>query len=162
MHFNNNLGGTYRYYEFERQMIQWLWHEVENGAAGVIPSKFARVASFMLAYGNIGQGGSIISESTVTQLMSRVLDMAPQFSKMDCMYISRGLQIGANLGSHRKGISSRFLGVFRNIDTAMNSCAQQHLQEDMLSVVDINTMMKAYISRRGQAETELFECLIKR
>lgn len=143
-------------------MIQWLWDEVENGPAGVIPSKFARVASFILAYGNIGQGRSVVSESTLTKLVSRVLDMAPQFSKIDCMYISRGLQIGATLGSHRQTISSRFVGVFRNIETAMNSCAQLHLQEDTLSLVDINTMMKAYISRRGQSETELFECLIKR
>jgi hypothetical protein len=78
------------------------------------------------------------------------------------MYISRGLQIGASLGSHRKGIASRFVGVFRTMDTTMNSCAQLHLQEDTLSLVDINTIMKAYISRGGQLETELFECLVKR
>lgn len=143
-------------------MIQWLLHEVENGTAGVIPSKFARVASFILAYGNIGQRRSVVNESTQTQLVSRILDMAPQFSKMDCMYISRGLEIAATLGSHRKGISSRFLDVFRNIDTVMNSCAQRHLEEDALSLVDINSMMKAYISRRGTPGTELFECLIKR
>jgi hypothetical protein len=162
MHFNNNLGGTYRHYEMERLMIQWLWYEVENGTAGVIPSKFARVAAFMLAYGNIGQGRSVVSESTATQLVSRMLGMAPQFSKMDCMYVSRGLQVGASLGSHRKGISSRFVDVFRSIDMAMNSRAELHLQEDALSLVDINTVMKAYISRGGQTETELFGHLVNR
>jgi hypothetical protein len=162
MHFNNNLGGTYRHYELERQMIEWLWHEVENGTAGVLPSKFARVASFILAYGNIGEGRSVVSESTVTQMVCKVLDMAPQFSKMDCLYISRGLQIGTILGSQRKSISSRLLDVFTKIDTAMNVCAQQHVKEDVLSLPDVNCMMKAYISRSSAWETQLFQHLIKR
>jgi hypothetical protein len=162
MHFNNNLGGTYRHYELERQMIRWLWHEVENGTVGVLPSKFARVTSFILAYGNIGERRSVISESVLTQIICKVMDMWPQFSKVDCMYISRGLQIGSILGSQRKGMSSRFIDVFTKIDAAMNSCAEQHLKEDVLSLPDVNCMMKAYISRSNAWETQLFENLIKR
>jgi hypothetical protein len=162
MHFNNNLGGTYRHYELERRLIQWLWHEVENGTAGVMPSKFARVASFILAYGNIGQGRSVISESTLTQMVCKVLDMAPQFSKIDCLYISRGLHIGMTLGYQRKGISSCLLNVFTTVDTAMNNRALQHLKEEVLSLPDINRIMKACISRRGTWDIQLFEHLIKR
>jgi hypothetical protein len=162
MHFNNNLGGTYRHYELERRLVQWLWHEVESGTAGVMPSKLSRVASFTLAYGNIGQGRSVISESAVIQMVCKILDMAPQFSKMDCMYISRGLHIGTTLGCQRKGISSRLLNVFTSVDTAMNNCALEHIKEGVLSLPDINRIMKAYISRRGTLDTELFEHLIKR
>jgi hypothetical protein len=143
-------------------MIQWLWHEVESGTIGVLPSKFARVTSFILAYGNIGEGQSAISESALTQMVCKVMDMRPQFSKIDCMFISRGLQIGSILGSQRKAISSRFIDVFTKIDTAMNSCAEQHLKEDVLSLPDINCMMKAYVSRSNTWETQLFENLIKR
>jgi hypothetical protein len=143
-------------------MIKWLWHEVENGTVGVLPSKFARVTSFILAYGNIGEGRSVISESVLTQMVCKVMDMRLQFSKMDCMYISRGLQIGSVLGSQRKGISSRFIDVFTKVDTAMNSCTEQHLKEDLLSLPDINCMMKAYVSRSKTWETQLFENLIKR
>jgi hypothetical protein len=162
MHFNNNLGGTYRHYELERRLVQWLWHEVENGTAGVMPSKFARVASFILAYGNIGRGRSVISESILTQMVCKVLDMAPQFSTIDCMYISRGLHIGTTLGCRSKGISSRLLNVFTNVATAMTNCALQHLKEEVLSLPDINRITKAYINRRGTWDTQLFEYLIKR
>ncbi|XP_021937564.1 FAST kinase domain-containing protein 1, mitochondrial isoform X2 [Zootermopsis nevadensis] len=162
MHFNNNLGGTYRHYELERRLIHWLWHEVENGTAGVMPSKFARVASFILAYGNIGQARSTVSESTLTQMVCKVDDMAPQFNKTDCVYISRGLHIGTTFGCQRKGISSRLLSVFTNVDTAMNNCALQHLKEEVLSLSDINKITKAYINRRGTCDTQLFEHLIKR
>ncbi|PNF15316.1 hypothetical protein B7P43_G00958 [Cryptotermes secundus] len=161
MYFNNNLSGRYRHYELERQMIQWLWNEVENGTIGILPSKFAQVTSFILAYGNIGQRRSVISESALTQMVCKVLDMKLQFSKLDCMYISRGLQIGKILASQRS-ISSRFLDVFTKIDTAMNSCAQQHLKEEVLSLPDITIMMRTYISRSNAWETQLFENLIKR
>lgn len=30
MYFNNNLGGTYRHYNFEKQMIVWLIDEVNT------------------------------------------------------------------------------------------------------------------------------------
>lgn len=162
MYFNNNLGGRYRHYELERQMIRWLWHGVENGIIGMLPSKFAQVTSFILAYGNIGEGRSIISDSALTQMVCKVLDMKLQFSKMDCMYISRGLQIGKILASQRKSISSRFVDVFTKIDGAMNSCAQRHLKEDVLSLPDITIMMRTYISRSNAWETQLFENLIKR
>jgi hypothetical protein len=135
---------------------------VENGTIGVLPSKFAQVTSFILAYGNIGEGRSVLSESTLTQMVCKVLDMKLQFNKMDCMYISRGLQIGRILASQRKIISSRFLDVFTKIDAAMNSCAQQHLKEEVLSLPDITIMMKTYISRSNTWETQLFENLIKR
>jgi hypothetical protein len=162
MHFNNNLGGTYHHYELEKRIIRWLWHEVENGTAGVMPSKFARVASFILAYGNIGQRRSVVSESTIKQMVCKILDMAPQFNTMDCLYISRGLHIGTTLGCQRKGISSCLLDVFTSVDAAMNSCALQHLKDEVLSLPDISRMMKAYISRRGMWNTQLFEHLIKR
>ncbi|XP_069696117.1 FAST kinase domain-containing protein 1, mitochondrial isoform X2 [Periplaneta americana] len=162
MHFNNNLGGTYRHYELEKQMIEWLWNEVKTGSAGVMPSKFARAAAFILAYGNIGQGKTAVAESTLTQMMHKLMDMAPQFSKLDCMYISRGLQIGAVLGYQKRAMTSQFLDVFRNIDTVMNNCTLEYLKDKEIALPDLNRMIKAYICRRGMHGTELFERLMQR
>ncbi|PSN37677.1 hypothetical protein C0J52_05617 [Blattella germanica] len=161
MHFNNNLGGTYRHYELEMHMINWLWNEVENGIAGVIPSKFARVASFMLAYGNIGQNRSVITDDILMHLVNKMLNMTYQFNKMDCLYISRGLKTGLAFGQ-RRNMSQRFLEVFIKIDTMMNNCTLQHLQYRDLKLSDINKLMKAYISRRRLQETALFDHLIQR
>ncbi|CAG2062999.1 unnamed protein product, partial [Timema podura] len=89
MHFNNNLGGTFRHFEFEDQMIQWLWQELDSGNCKVIPSKFSRVAAFILAYGNSRVPGD---DTILTMCMTKLIEMVPQFTEFDCLNISRGLQ----------------------------------------------------------------------
>nr|CAD7572763.1 unnamed protein product [Timema californicum] len=90
MHFNNNLGGTFRHFEFESQMIQWLWKELDSGNCKVIPSKFSRVAAFILAYGNSRMPGD---DTIVTMCMTKLIEMVAQFTEFDCLHISRGLQL---------------------------------------------------------------------
>lgn len=52
MHFNNNLGGTYRHKELEKTIISFLFKEFQTGLSGVMPSAFARSLSFIVAYAN--------------------------------------------------------------------------------------------------------------
>ena len=162
MHFNNNLGGTYRHYELEKRMINWLWNEVENGVAGIIPSKFARVVSFILAYGNIGQRRAAASESTLTKLVEKLVNMAPQLSRMDCLYISKGFKIANSIGHQRRNISQDFVEVFMQVDAVLNNCMVKHLEEPDLKLSDINKMIRCYINRRQVQDTDLFGQLIKR
>ncbi|KAJ9581987.1 hypothetical protein L9F63_003677, partial [Diploptera punctata] len=156
MHFNNNLGGTYRHYELEKQMIKWLWNEIENGTAGVLPNKFARVASFILAYGNVGQRRAVMSDSNLMELIERLLNMAPQLSKMDSLYISKGLKIASFIGHQRRNISQRFVKMLCQVDAVLNECTVRQLQEKDVKLSDINKMIKCYINRRQTQDTDLF------
>ena len=162
MHFNNNLGGTYCHYELEKHMINWLWKEIDNGVSGVIPSKFARAASFILAYGNIGQHRAVISEANLMKFLQKLQNMSPQFSRMDCLYISKGLKISSFIGYQKRNKSQRFVEMLTQIDTELNNCAFRHLQDQDLKLPDVNKMVKCYINRRQVGETQLFHQLVKR
>lgn len=51
MNFNNNLGGTYRHHDVERKLSRMCLDAIENSVAGRLPSKFAHLAAFVMAYG---------------------------------------------------------------------------------------------------------------
>lgn len=93
MHFNNNLGGTYHHKEFEKYVIGLMVEEMRTGITAYIPAKFAKVAAFIIAYGHTPNSRQILPEFIVC----RIEDMAKQFKILDCLHISRGIQIALQM-----------------------------------------------------------------
>lgn len=93
MNFNNNLGGTYRHNELEKKLSQLCMSAIEHDIAGRIPQKFARLASFVFAYGHTPYSW----KKYPNILLSKIINMGEQFTPTDCFYISRGLQISLEM-----------------------------------------------------------------
>lgn len=93
MHFNNNLGGTYRHKDFEKYVISLLMDELNNGISGLIPSKFAKLAAFVLAYGHTPNSRNNFPD----MIIDKIEDMVEQFKIIDCLQISRGIQISLQM-----------------------------------------------------------------
>lgn len=93
MNFNNNLAGTYRNYNFEQFITSYLVDDLKNGISSMIPSKFAKIASFILAYGQVTNG----QLSFPVDVIEKIEEMQHQFTVLDCLHISRGLQIALDL-----------------------------------------------------------------
>nr|CAD7455775.1 unnamed protein product [Timema tahoe] len=159
MHFNNNLGGTFRHFEFEDQMIQWLWQELDSGNCKVIPSKFSRVAAFILAYGNSRVPGD---DTILTMCMTKLIEMVPQFTEFDCLNISRGLQVAVELRRHRRKLTSQFMSQIVSLNTALDGWALNRVDKDVCTLPQLNLITRAYLNRRGNRNVQLFEKLIFR
>lgn len=93
MNFNNNLGGTYRHMELEKKLSQLCMRAIEHDLSGRIPQKFARLASFVLAYGHTPYSW----KKYPNILLSKIINMGEQFTPVDCFLISRGLQISLEM-----------------------------------------------------------------
>lgn len=93
MYFNNNLGGTYRHYQFEKIITRFLLTDIQNGVASLIPTLFAKLASFILGYGQTSYGKLMFPPFIINKIES----MHQQFTILDCLYISRGIQIALEL-----------------------------------------------------------------
>lgn len=88
MNFNNNLGGTYRHIELEKKLSQLCMRAIEHDVSGRIPYKFARLASFVLAYGHTPYSW----KKYPNILLSEVITMADLFTPNDCFLLSRGIR----------------------------------------------------------------------
>lgn len=88
MHFNNNLGGTYRHKNFEYEINEILLNELINGISSIIPTKFAKLSSFILAYGYKSNSNTIPNI-----IIDKIEDMSLQLNIIDCLQLSRALQI---------------------------------------------------------------------
>jgi hypothetical protein len=137
MHFNNNLGGTYRHLEFERQMLEWLCHDL-NKVTGMIPTKLARIAAFILGYSQA---------SVPTILLKKIEEMASQFSILDCLNISRGLQVATELRSRFRG--PYVVDQLVTVSSILSACTRSHLASTKLTLSEINMLMRTYINMKG-------------
>lgn len=93
MNFNNNLGGTYRHNELEKKLSQLCMTAIDHDIAGRIPQKFARLASFVFAYGHTPYSW----KKYPNILLSKIINMSEQFTPTDWFFISRGLQISVEM-----------------------------------------------------------------
>lgn len=143
MHFNNNLGGTYRYYPFEKYVTDVIMKEIEFGISNLIPIRFAKLSSFVLAYGHTSRGRIMFPDFIISKLEA----MKEQFTINDCLQISRGLQIALQM--RFKYFIPREMGAqLSRIENILNDCAERHLNGNSLSLVDINCIIRTFNNRK--------------
>uniref|UniRef100_A0A1B0EVM3 Uncharacterized protein n=1 Tax=Phlebotomus papatasi TaxID=29031 RepID=A0A1B0EVM3_PHLPP len=157
MHFNNNLGGTYRFYNFEKYLVSLIMQELENGVSRFIPSKFSKIAPFVIAYGHTEKSREKLPEF----LVERIEQMQEQFSANDCLNLSRGIQIALEL-RYRSHISDELGSQLARIETVFNACAEKVLAQKNIHLSDLSSLIRAYNARKAPRTTDLFDRLIWR
>ncbi|XP_017468896.1 PREDICTED: uncharacterized protein LOC108360933 isoform X3 [Rhagoletis zephyria] len=155
MHFNNNLGGTYRFIPLERRLCQLAMEAIENDIAARLPYKFARLASFVLAYGHTPFGW----KKFPNVLLSKIISMSSQFSVKDCFYLSRGIHIALEL-RFRNTTSSLLVMQLATLDSVLTDCVARHLENNSLSIFDLNTIVRTLGYRKSfKNKTIYYEAL---
>ncbi|GAB0092173.1 uncharacterized protein DMENIID0001_071490 [Sergentomyia squamirostris] len=157
MHFNNNIGGTYRFYKFERHLVNLIMQELETGMSRYIPSKFAKIAPFVIAYGHTEKSREKLPEFIV----ERIEAMRDQFSAKDCLNLSRGIQIALEM-RFKNQIIDNLGNQLARIETVINACTEKFLAQNDISLIDLSSLIRGYNARKASRTTYLFERLIRR
>ncbi|CAD6997622.1 unnamed protein product [Ceratitis capitata] len=157
MHFNNNLGGSYRFLPLERRLTQVAMEAIENDINGCIPSKFARLAAFVLAYGHTPFGWKKFPNI----ILSKIISMSDQFNIMDCLYLSRGIQIALEL-RFRNMIPSLLGFQLATIDSVLADCVERHLENKNLSIFELNTIMRTLGYKKSLKEKYIYQAALER
>ncbi|XP_055689530.1 FAST kinase domain-containing protein 1, mitochondrial [Lutzomyia longipalpis] len=157
MHFNNNLGGTYRYINLERYLVQLILGELETGVSRFIPSKFAKIAPFVIAYGHTEKS----REKLPDFLVERIETMRDQFSATDCLNLSRGIQIALELRFRNK-ISDELGSQLARIENVFHATAEKILAQKYVSLSEVNCLIRSFNARKASRTTDLFERLIRK
>lgn len=153
MHFNNNLGGTYRHKGVEQTIMTILFQEMQSGITSILPSAFARVVSFMIAYGS-----HLLREEVMPDLIiDRIEAMSGQFGIYDSLRISRGIQIAHEL-RYKFYIPTKEAPHLLRIEEVLNACTARHARD--CTIHELNLIIKAYNARKSPRKSEIFQKLI--
>ncbi|KAH8240818.1 hypothetical protein KR026_005805 [Drosophila bipectinata] len=154
MNFNNNLGGTYRHFEVEKKLSQMCMTAMEEDISGRLPTKFARLAAFVLAYGHT----PFSWKKFPNVLLSKLLAMAPQLDINECFLLSRGMQIACEL-RFRQHLPSLAGMQLATMDNVLISCAERHLataEEWPLSASDLSMIVRTLSHRKSLKNTVVY------
>lgn len=151
MNFNNNLGGTYRFIKLERLLSRLCFDAIENDVAGRLTSKFAHLASFVIAYGHT----PFAWKKFPNILLSKILAMTPQFDNKDCFLLSRGMQIACEL-RFRQHLPPLVAMQLSTIDSALISCSERHLASSELlplNATDLSVIVRTLSHRKSESKS---------
>ncbi|XP_023166285.2 FAST kinase domain-containing protein 1, mitochondrial isoform X2 [Drosophila hydei] len=154
MNFNNNLGGTYRHQEVERKLSRLCIQAIEQDVAGRLPTKFARLAAFVLGYGQT----PFAWKKFPNVLLSKMLAMAPQFDIQDCFLLSRGVQIACEL-RFRQHVPHLLAMQLDTMDSILIACAERHLsnsEEQPLNASDLSILVRTLSHRKTLKNTQVY------
>ncbi|KAH8281969.1 hypothetical protein KR054_004538 [Drosophila jambulina] len=154
MNFNNNLGGTYRHFTVERKLSRMCMSAIERDIAGRLPTKFARMAAFVLAYGQT----PFAWKKFPNVILSKMLSMAPQLDIQDCFLLSRGMQIASELRfrQHLPPLAGMQLST---MDSILIGCAERHLagnDDNPLSPSDLSMIVRTLSHRKTLKNTLVY------
>ncbi|XP_030555917.1 uncharacterized protein LOC115759182 [Drosophila novamexicana] len=154
MNFNNNLGGTYRHQGVERTLSRMCLDAIERDVAGRLPAQFARLASFVLAYGQTPFGW----KKFPNLLLSKMLAMAPQFDIQDCFLLGRGMQIACEL-RFRQHVPHLLAMQLSTMDSILIACAERHLgnsEQQPLNASDLSVLVRTLSHRKTLKNTQVY------
>ncbi|XP_017056431.1 uncharacterized protein LOC108098194 isoform X2 [Drosophila ficusphila] len=154
MNFNNNLGGTYRHFDLERKLSRMCMNAVEEDIAGRLPTKFARLAAFVLAYGQT----PLAWKKFPNILLTKMLAMAPQLAIQDCFLLSRGMQIACEL-RFRQHLPSLIGMQLSTMDSILIGCAERHLssaEKDPLNASELSMIVRTLSHRKALKNTVVY------
>lgn len=100
--------GLYRNYSFENEMVKLLTNKMAYGIAGMVPTQFAQIAAFIIAF---DQTRRKHYDSMPKHIVSKLLENMEMFTPSDCLKISKGLQLVMD-SRRRMNLSHTFLQQF--------------------------------------------------
>uniref|UniRef100_A0A1A9UNI6 RAP domain-containing protein n=1 Tax=Glossina austeni TaxID=7395 RepID=A0A1A9UNI6_GLOAU len=158
MNFNNNLGGTYRHLGVEQRLSQMAITAIEYDIFGRMPQIFARLASFVFAYGHTPH----CLKKYPNILLSKVINMAEQFTPGDCFLISRGLYISLEL-RYRYQIPPLVNMQLAAIDSVLASCAERYANisdENQHALHDLNLLVRCLSNRKTLKNSVIYHRIL--
>lgn len=153
MNFNNNLGGTYRHFEFEKIVTEYCIEELRT-ASYYLPKDFVKFASFVIAY-------SDHHDSIPNFIIEKLIIQQEQLDLFDCQILSRSLEIlqGFRLKS---GNNSKVLkDQVEILQYIIDNCAKMEIQNPNLHLRQMNSLFSSYVKRRGTRDSQLFYDILK-
>ncbi|SPP86099.1 uncharacterized protein LOC117588125 [Drosophila guanche] len=154
MNFNNNLGGTYRHFGVERKLSRMCMSAIEQDIAGRLPSKVSRLAAFVIAYGHT----QLSWKKFPNILMSKILTMAPQFDILDCLVLSRSMQIASEL-RFRQDTPPLAAMQLSTMDSILIGCAERHLanaEQEPLTASELSIIIRTLSHRKTLKNTLVY------
>ncbi|KAH8413964.1 hypothetical protein KR009_008984 [Drosophila setifemur] len=154
MNFNNNLGGTYRHFGVERKLSQMCMNGIEKDIVGRLPTKFARMASFVLAYGQT----PFAWKKFPNILLSKLLTMSQQLGIEDCFLLSRGMHIACEL-RFRQHLPSLADMQMSTMDSVLIDSAERHLlgaEKNPLNASELSMIVRTLSHRKTLKNTVVY------
>lgn len=137
MHFNNNMGGTYRNEQFEAASNGNLLALMRSPQRFITPI-VSRSVACLLAY---------LREPLPAELMTQVLNMGGQFTLVDCHNLSRGIRVATMFRNGSR--SPELLDQFVKISSLVSSCARKFLKKEDLNLHMTDTLLRTYQNIQG-------------
>lgn len=137
MHFNNNMGGTYRNGQFEAASNGNLL-ALMRSPHRLITSSVSRSVACLLAY---------YQEPLPSELLIQVLGMGGQFTLIDCHNLSRGVRVATLLKNGPK--SPELLDQIVKISSLISACTRNFLKKDDLNLHMTDTLLRTYQNIQG-------------
>lgn len=157
MHFNNNLGGTYRHIRFEQRISLLAMEDLKNGISGLVPTKFSQLASFIIAYGHTPEKNYRLPDLVV----QRVQDMSKQFSIVDVFNLSRGIHIALEI-RFKQHVSNDLAIQLVKLENIFSDCTERHLEDKAISLSDISMIVRSFNSRKSSKKTEIYKKVMEK
>ena len=117
--------------------------ELQNGISSVIPSRFAKFSSFVIAYYSNPKRKHTIPAFIIEKIES----MQEQFNIVDCLQLSRGVQILLEM-RYRYFIPDELAAQLVVIESVLNNCTERHIKNKNLTMSDINCIIRSYNNRK--------------
>lgn len=152
MHFNNNLGGTYRHNRFEQRISRLAMDDLQHGLSGLVPSKFAQLASFVLAYGHTPERNYRFPDFIVRKIQ----EMSEQFSIVDVFNLSRGIHIAMEI-RFKQHVSNDLATQLVKIEHTFTECLERHLQDKSLNLSDVSMIVRSMNNRKSSRKTQVYK-----
>ena len=130
--------------EFEKSIIEVLLQDLKTGYSAFIPKDFAKFSSFIIAYGD-NSGKSSIPDF----IIKKIEDMQEQFSALDCLQLSRGLQILYEM-RFRRYMPEKLASQIKCLQKILDNCAVRHMEIKDLTLSDMNCIIRSYNNRKGK------------
>lgn len=152
MYFNNNLGGTYRFFPIERFLMDLILTDLREGLSQFVPSKMSRLLSFLIGYGT----------SDTIPLLDKLINSHEQLGLGDCLQLSRGIQIALEL-RFRKGMPHEFSRQILSLETAIDHAVTKRLAiTKHLSITDANIILRGLSMRKSNKKSKVFKEVVRR
>ncbi|XP_037052423.1 FAST kinase domain-containing protein 1, mitochondrial isoform X2 [Bradysia coprophila] len=156
MHFNNNLNGTYKNYPLEKTLVKLLVKDLDEGISAVIPSRFSKAASFILAYGHTPD-----KYTFPEYIVQKIEAMQEQFTVVDCLTLTRGIQVALQMRFNRERSPALIQQIVR-MENVFNACTDRHLDQPNLSLSDLNSVIRSYSSRKSEMKASIYRKMIEK
>lgn len=145
MHFYTDITNRYRYYGFEKEIIQLLLNKL-NGFDGLVKNKFSRIAAFVVAYNN---------DLDVLRMITEKISNIRHFSSVDYLNISKGLQIAMD-NAKNPDVQKYFN---RIADVLNESITNEISIKKNRELQNLNTLARGFAFRKGN-DSNVFNLII--